>query len=128
MLRHGRFNIANSDGIDCANADGNVVGIACQHCVWWIIDLDLEFHERDELYCVGRLDGHQSDVRHTEHGCADGQWHLYIELFGHRWFRIAVGDRDDCAGADRDLECVADDRRRARFVDVDVEFDECNEL
>jgi hypothetical protein len=88
----------------------------------------VEFDECDELYGIGRLDWHQSDIRYTRHGCGHRERDLHAQLFRYRRNDIAIGDGDHCTAADGHAVRIAGKHRVRRRIDVDVEFDERDEL
>jgi hypothetical protein len=115
------------DGRGCTYADAH--RIAHERSIRRVVDADLEFDERNELYRVRRLDRDESDLRHTEHRRAVRQWDLYADV---HWSRRI--DRSDCigigyiAGSDGFVVGLTCERSIRFSVAADMEHDECDEL
>ena len=87
---------------------------------------DVEHHQRDGLYGLGRLDRHKSDVRRAEHGCIERQLDVHADVFGCGRVGVAIVDRDIAARTNADVQCDAGERSNGHRFATDVEHDERN--
>jgi hypothetical protein len=111
-----------------AGTDADVGRFSDDRCIAGFIDVDVELDKRDELYGVRWLDGHEGDVGYTKHRRVVSRRQFHVGVYGRRRLRVADGNCNHCAAADGNADGVASDHCSARFIDVDVEFHECNEL
>ena len=110
MRRDRRFHRADGDRYDRDRAVADADRIARQRSVGRCLDVDVEQHERNELYGIRQLVGRKAGVWNAKHGSADGWCHLYVGLHWRGRLRVGDGIRDDCAGTGADANGVTRQR------------------
>lgn len=89
----------------------------------------MEFYERDELYCVGVVVRYEGDLGLAEHGRADGELDVHVDVQRYRRQRCPKRSRERRGGrADRHAVGKSGGCCGQRFDDADVVEYECDEL
>jgi len=126
-----RFGHANGGGHGgVGRADVDAERLTDQRAIRRRFTVDVGCDERDQLYRLGWLDRHESDIGDTKHRCVDGRRELHADVYGCRWFDRADSRRYGRPGSSTDADVVgfANERSIGFGVAIDLGRNERDEL